>query len=134
MLSSEVADLLEDNSIGTVAEDIFIGSLPTQKDDGTSADNGVYLINSIGEQHKYLDTNYDSIEFWSANINTESAFNKLKDIKDLLSRKANFETTNYYIYFIHDVSGIMDMDRTVDGLKMYKLTLRFIYRDKNLIS
>lgn len=135
MLVSEIATYLENRGIGTIGESIFIGELPIAQTDGGGTNSGVYLIAGSSEgQHEYLDTNYDQIDIWSANRLTESAYGKLEDIKDILSRMSNYETTNYQIYFSHDISGIMDMDRTGDGLKLFKMTIRFISRDKNIIS
>lgn len=135
MLISEIADYMATRGLGTVGENLFIGELPINQTDGGGVTSGVYIVNGASEgQHEYLDTNYDQIDFWSANRLTESAYDALENIKDILSRASNYQTTNYYIYFSHDVSGIMDMDRSGDGLKLFKLTIRFIYRDKNIIS
>jgi len=135
MLSSEIADYLESRGVGEVGEDIFIGELPIQKDDGTSASSGIYILQGASEgQHSYLDTNYDQLDFWSADHLTATSEGLLKSIKDLLSRASNYATPDYHIYFSHDISGIQDMQRSADGLKLFKMTLRFIYRDKNIIS
>lgn len=135
MLASEIATYIASRGLGTVGENLFIGELPINQTDGGGVTSGVYVVAGASEgQHEYLDTNYDQIDFWSANRLTESAYGDLEGIKDILSRASNYETTNYQIYFSHDVSGIMDMDRSGDGLKLFKMTIRFIYRDKNIIS
>ncbi|OQA03765.1 MAG: hypothetical protein BWY69_00245 [Planctomycetes bacterium ADurb.Bin401] len=135
MLASEIASYIASRGLGTVGENIFIGELPITQTDNGGVNSGVYIINGASEgQHEYLDTNYDQLDFWSANRLTESSYEALEDIKNILSRAPNYETANYQIYFSHDISGIMDMDRTADGLKLFKMTIRFIYRDKNIIS
>ena len=135
MLAAEIADYLEDRGIGTVGTDIFVGQLPTEQVSGVDANSGIFILASPSEgQHRYLDTNYEDLDLWAAHRLTETAYGLLGDAKDVLSRMSNYQTASYYIYFSHDVSGIVDMDRTRDGLKLFKMTIRFIHQDKNLIS
>jgi hypothetical protein len=129
MIAKELASYLQARGIGTVGVDIFIGDFVSSKE------AGVYLVhNGGGGQDAYLDTYYENLDIWSADPQKLDSYNKLKSVRDILSRNTNYDLTNYYVYYSQDVSNIMDMDRTIDGLALHKMTLRIIYRDKNLIS
>lgn len=135
MIAKELGQLLEDNGIGTLGTDIFVGEFPKDNDSGNGIQSGLYLESISGEgQDEYLSIRYENIDIWSLDPLYETAHDTLKSVHNLLSRGQNYITDNYNVYFSHDISGIGDYGRTEDGLKMWKFTLRTIYRDVNLIS
>jgi len=135
MLAKEIGQVLQDRQFGNLGGSVFIGEFPKENEDGNAIQSGIYIVNASGQgQDKYVDVFYEDVDFWSLNPSYESAYDLLDNIRKALSRLANYETPNYYIFFSHDMTGIMDMDRTRDGIKIYKITLRFIYRDKRVIS
>lgn len=135
MIAKEIGQYLDDRGIGTLGIDIHIGGFPKEDSSGNSKQSGLFLTLGPGEgQDAYLSIRYENIDIWSVNPDSESAYDKLVEVHDQLSRGQNYITPNYHIFFSHDTSGIADFGRTQDGLRMYKFSLRIIYRDINLIS
>jgi len=135
MIAKDLADYLQTRGLGNVGTDIFVGELPIDDESGNTIDNGIYVVATGGDgQDSYLDTMYEQFDIWSVHPLYESAYNALEAVRNVLSRATNYDLTNYYVYFSHDISGIMDLDRTRDGLKLYKMTIRLIYNKKNVIS
>lgn len=136
MLARSVADYLAGRGLGTVGTDIFIGELPQTNEQGAAVQAGLHIEHAPGNgQDKYLDTLYEVLDIWSVDPITPTAFERLENVRAVLSRNSNYDLANdYYVYFSHDMQGIADMDRTRDGLKMYKISINFIYHDKNVIS
>ena len=129
MIARELATYLAGRGLGTIGTDIFIGHFPA------SVESGVYLVQTGGEgQDGYLDTMYENIDIWAADPQKADSYTKLQNIANILSRNTNYNLTNYYVYYTNDVSGIMDMDKTIDGLSLHKMTIHAIYRNINLIS
>lgn len=134
MISSELAQYIDTRTTLTLGTDLFIGEFPKTNSAGKTQ-RGVYLVELGGDgQDAYLDVFYNDFDIWSVDPLTPQSYGQLRSILDVMGRNQNFDLTGYHIFFSHDISGIMDMDRTIDGLKMYKATIRLIYSDRNLIS
>lgn len=129
----DLADLLEDNELGTVYDgstgNIFLGELP--KD----ATNGIYLIQaSSPAPDAYIDTQYTNVDVWVRNASGNDAFRDAYNVLLAIHRKANFSMGNYYVYLATAISQPEDMDRDREGGKLVKITFNFIFRDINIIS
>lgn len=123
MFIEEIADLLEDNSIGTVGTDIFIGDLVIRED------NGLYLINSPSPAPNEAIEIYEQVvDFWTRNSDSNTGYNVLKSVQNLLHKRSNYDLGDYRIYFSHNLGMIDDMDRDVEERKLYRLSMRFIYQ------
>jgi len=94
----EVAEYLEDNSIGTVGVDIFVDFLP---DD----DNNVIAIYNTGGETPDIDipVGNPTFEVLVRNESTATAYSKITSIVNLLHQKYNLELIadgNYYYYIL----------------------------------
>lgn len=135
MITKAIADYLEERDLGEVGKDIFVESFPKVDTGGESTSSGIYLVSTGGiGQDGYLDTLYEDISFWSVSRTTPKAYEALEGVRDVLSRATNYTTGDFLVYYSQDTSGIIGRGRTGDGLRVFEMTLRFIFRDKNVIS
>lgn len=126
MIIEQLAEYLETSDVGTVGADIFIGEIPFDKDACLS------LIYSISpEPNKSLDVYEQTIDFWTRNKSAQAGYAKLVEVQELLHRKGNWELSSYHIYFSHSLGSIEDNDRDTERRKLYKLSMRFIYRPES---
>ena len=124
MVTREIADYLELEGVGTVGTDIFIGDLP--KDPA----NAISMVSAPSEeQERYYDVRYMTIDFWVRNKKTDLANSKAQEIFDTLHLGQNYDLTSYRVYYSHAISNIEDLDKDSIGRKLYKLSIRFIYRE-----
>ena len=128
-LISEVASKLQDWGFGTVGTDLFIGSLPE------TVATGCMIVNAPSpEPHKYLDTEDQIIDFWYRADHSDYAYTKMRDLYNLLHRRANYNTLSYHIYFSNALGSIRDADRDIEGGKMLQLSVQFKCRNINNVS
>src|SRR3990167_2999569 len=125
---SELAARLETEGHGTVGTDIFIGKLPREKESLLSL-----IERPFNEADKDTGIKYDTVDFWARNKSAASGHSKLEDIFNEFDRKGNWDLTNYFVYFAHPLGNIEDMDEDSETRKLWRLTVRFIYRDKNIV-
>ena len=123
MIIESIAKYLEDNSIGTMGTDIFIGELPFDKENCISL---VYTPSP--EPNKALDVYEQVIDFRSRFKKTEVGYSKMLDILDLLHKGQNYEIDDYHVYFSNALGMIDDNDRDSERRKLFSLSIRFIYR------
>lgn len=97
MIENDVAAYLEDNAIGTVSEDIFVGRMPD-----TPA-NAVVVINTNGQTpSKYVsDLRFPTFQIIVRDESYEDGATKAKEIRDLLHGKYGLEWDSGYIMRIH---------------------------------
>lgn len=129
MILQEIAQYLADNGVGTLGTDFFVGELPPEPDNAIMVMSG-----SSDEPDRYLDTQYLSLDVWSRNKVTPDGYTKLNLVFALLHQKQNYSLPNYHVYFSHATGNIEDFDRDINGRKLHKLTLRFIYQNETGIS
>lgn len=129
VLIREVASKLQDWGWGTLGTDIFIASLPE------TVSTGCMIINAPSpEPHKYLDTEDQILDFWYRADHTDEAYRKMRDLYNLLHRRANWNTLSYHIYFSRATGSIRDADRDLEGGKMLQLSVQFMCRNINNVS
>lgn len=129
MLTDEIADYLESRGVGVVGEDIYIDTLRFE------VPTALVLQTAGGDApDEYLDTLYQTISFISRNQETLLAYEKMGEVRDILHRGQNYDTPNFHIYYSHATGGIESMDRDIEGGMLYRMSIRFIYRQNNLIS
>lgn len=123
MILKDIAEKLEDEGIGTVGTDVFIGELPK------NVENGIMLVSSLSsEQDKYVDIREAYIDIWVRNKSSEDAIAKLESIIDVLQRSANWQGDSNFVYFGSMMSDVEDLDRDIQDRKLLRLSMRFIYR------
>lgn len=128
-LIDEIASKLQDWGYGTVGTDIFKGSLPE------TIATGCYIIAAPSPApHMYLDTEDQVFDFWYRADHTETAQRKLRELYNLLHRRANYTTLSYHIYFSNALGSIRDADRDREGGKLLVLSVQFKCRNINNVS
>lgn len=126
---SEITDILTARHVGVPGTDLFIGEFPP---DG---DNMVMVFAAGGDvPDMYVDTKYATIDIWVRDRNSDGGYTRLLGIFNILQRMQNVKLTQYYVYFLHAMTDILDMDRDAQGRKLYKITFRVIYRDTYGVS
>lgn len=132
MFADKLADYLEARGISN----LYVGEFPVNDETGEITQTGVYMIPVGGKgEDAYLPVQEEAIDFWAVDPITKTAYNALEAVREFLSRNSNYDLgSSYIVYYSQDISGIMDMDRTKDGLKLFKVTINFQYRNKNIIS
>ena len=124
-----LADYLVENGIGTLKTDMFIGQAPAKYG------NCLYLINGMLPNPNLSQKVYDQeIEFWTRNKYQPTGFSKLLEVQELLHLAHHYEIGDYYVYFSNIQGSIEDNDVDIEGRKLQKLTIRFIYKESNLVS
>lgn len=123
MIIEDLAQYLSDNSVGTIASNLFIGELPA-----TTGDAIAIVYQYSPDQNKVLDYYEQDIDIWCKNKSAKHGYEKLLNIFRLLHGKGNYEMGDFHIYFSRAIGTILDNDKDEQGNKLYKLTLRFIYR------
>lgn len=130
LFMTELADFLEDEGLGTKGTDLFVGELPAEIESAI-----MILAASSDAPDMYLDTQYQTVEIWSRNRDAGSGYQKLEDAFTLLHRRANWDDLpNYHVYFSHALGNVDDLDRDVEGRDLFRLRVRFIYRNINNVS
>lgn len=122
MILRDIKKFLEDH----LFEDITIGNL---------ASSGIIIESGGTEQQDiYQGLRYETLDFWVRDISYEAGYNIARGIIDHLHRLTNYETENYHIYFSHALGGVEGLDRDNEGKRVFKCSIRFIFRDLSDIS
>jgi len=103
LLIQEVAEYLENASVGTRGTDIFVSSLPE------SPDNCIALFENSGvEANKYVPLENPSFQVLIRNTSYATGRAKAEDVKDVFLRKNNVELTTggTHALFIHPVADV----------------------------
>lgn len=135
MLAREIASLLASEGVGIfgtsdpTARTIFVGELPT------TPTEGLYVIPIASPQGQlYIDTEYPVIDFWYVSAHTDRAYAKLELVFELLHRRTHYSTPNFYISLSYALGTIIDVDRTGERSKLFRLSVQFISRNLNHVS
>ncbi len=129
-LLTELTTYISNAGFGTQGTDLFIGTLPDAPDDA------LMLFGAGGPGFDpYVSTGYASVDVWArCSVNSGDAYDKLTNLVNALHREQNFSLGRFYVYFISAQSNILDLDRDSMGRKLFKVTLRVIYLDTNVVS
>lgn len=123
MILQEVLNAVQEADIATQLTDLFAGELPLDVTDCIAA---MYAISP--DPHKTFDVYEQTIDFWARHRSSTTGYNKLRLIQDLFHKKYAYNLGDYHIYFSNSLGVIEDMDRDSERRKLYKLSIRFIYR------
>lgn len=129
MIIDSLTDYLQDNGIGTVGTDIFIGELPFDKTESISL---VYSVSP--EPNKSIPYYTQLVDIWARYSKYDDGYQKLQDIFDLLHRAENYEVDGFHIYLSYAAGMITDLDRDAERRHLFKLTLGFVYRKSEEFS
>jgi len=119
-----IKDKLVTAGIGTFGTNLFIGELPSDKK------NAILIVTAPSSPpNPSIGVFEQQVDFWTRYSNSQQGYAKLKQIEALLHRAANYEMGDYHVYISNSMSSVDDMDRDSERRKMWKLTIRFIYRE-----
>lgn len=128
MIINSLADYLEDESIGVVGTDIFIGELPMNVNNCISL---VYVPSP--DPDKAIAYYTQSIDIRARFSKYATGYAKLKEILDLLHRKENYDDlSGYHVYLSYSNGMIMDNDRDVERRHLFQMNLNFVFRVNDL--
>lgn len=123
MILDDIAEYLEDENAGIVGQTIFLTEMPT------SPNNILALLHGVSAPPDMAVDLYEQVvDIWSRAPSASIAYSQLESVQDLLHKKANYELANYHVYFSHSLGSIEDFDRDNKRRKLYKLSMRFLYR------
>lgn len=135
MLVREIAQLAHDYGIGVFGtgnpadRTIFVGELPD------TAIEAIWLVEAPSPPpHTYVDYEYIVIDFWARSPKTDRAHELLEDVQNTFQRNYNYTTANWKVFFSHALGGIVDVDRDINGGKLFRLSVQFICRNLNTLS
>lgn len=138
MLAREIAQLCQNFQIGIfepvtpqTADDrsIWVGELPE------TATEALWLVSIPSPPpHDYVATEYIIIDFWARSPNTDRAHELLELVQKNFHRRYGYQTANWEIYFSRALGSIVDIDRDIEGGKLFRLSVQFICRNLNTLS
>jgi len=129
MLINEFTAWLEDQGVGTVGTNLFIGEFPKE------IENAIKLLSvPSGEPDKYTGVEYQTIDVWCRYRNTADGYTKLETVFTLLHRMGPLYLPNYQIYNCKALGKIDDFDRDLENRKLLKATFELTYRNLDLVS
>lgn len=118
-----IAEYLEDNAIGTVGTDIFIGELPLDEGDIMS------IVSSPSpDPDKSIPYFNQTIDVWARFSDFNDGYSKLQEVFDLIHRNENYEIDGYHVYLSYASGMINDLDRDNQRRHLFKVSFSFVYR------
>lgn len=129
MIIDSITTFLEDNNIGTIGTDIFIGELPDDESDIISV-----VASPSPEPNKSIPYYTQTVDIWARFKSYDGGMNKLQEVFDLLHRAENYDVFNYHVYLSYALGMIEDLDRDNERRHLFKLSISFIYRNANPFS
>lgn len=134
-LAKEIAALVHNQGIGIygtsdpATRTIFTGEMPYD------VTEGMFIIEvQSPPPHQYIDTEYPVLDFWYKSAYTDTAHEKLEQVYNFLHRRYHYDTANWHIAFSQALGTIVDVDTSLEGSKLYRLSVQFICRNLNNVS
>lgn len=124
MIIEEIADYLEDESIGTVGTDIFIGELPLDNDSVIAL-----MVAPSPEPNRAIPYYTQYIDVWARYADYSDGVSKLQEVMDLLQRRENYELPSYHVYLSYALGMIEDNDRDQERRHLLKVSFGVVYRN-----
>lgn len=108
---------------------IFASELPSD------VNEGLYLVNAPSPPpHIYIDTEYPIIEVWAISPHTDRAEALLRNVFETYHRRYAYTLGAWYISFSQALGNFVDVDRSRNGSKLFRLSIQFISRNLNHVS
>lgn len=124
-----ILDYMEDNGIGTVGTDIFMGELPLDDEDCISV-----VTAPSPEPNKSIPYYTQSVDVWARFKSYDDGMAKLQSVFSLFHRSENYELDGFHVYLSYALGMIDDLDRDSERRHLFKLTLDFVYRASTSFS
>lgn len=126
-IAYELATYLDSAGFGVLGTDIFVDQVP-------EGQNGMFVTTIGGEFNNYLPVNESVVDIYVKNTSASDAVTLITNVRDYIHRMHSTTTNNAYIYSILVMSDVEAVDRDLEYAKIYKLTVRILLRNNNLIS
>ncbi|MBU1110783.1 minor capsid protein [Patescibacteria group bacterium] len=120
-LIDNIADYLASNGVGTVATNIFVGTLPD------SPDTCIAVLDTGGSQpDQYIPTKEPTFQILIRSTDYDLGKTKLDLIRSLLHQKSNlqFVTGGQYCYFVLALSEGGHIGRDLNGFDMFSINFQ----------
>lgn len=124
MILNDLAEYLEDQGIGTVGTDIFIGQLPLTEDDCLAI---IYAPSPV--PNKAIPYFEQTVDVWVRFTTYDSGYDKMLSIFNLIHRKENWELDNFHIYLSFAMGMIDDYDKDAQDRYLFKCSFGFLFRE-----
>ena len=126
-IAYEVANYLEDNNFGTVGVDIFVSTIPEEKE-------GIYIQRLGGNLSLYTPINEAVLLIYIKDNSASNGVATAESIKNFMHRMVSTTTSNSFIFTFLFISDVEDLGRDLENYNLYKLTLQVKYRASDIIS
>jgi len=124
-----IAEYLEDNDLGVVGTNIFIGELPDDEN------NIVSIVSAPSpDPNKSIPYYTQTVDIWARYSDFDDGYGKLQDIFDTLHREENYEIEGYHVYLSYASGMILDLDRDSERRHLLKVSFGFVYRESSELS
>jgi hypothetical protein len=129
----EIAHRLQSAGLGTVwngtTGDIWVGDIPSE-----GGDVLMVMPDPSNAPDMELNTEYQTISFWTRYSNSKAGRDKLRQIYNLFHRAHHYDLDSYSVDYSHALGQVEDMDRDTEMRKLQKLSIRFIYHSLDYVS
>lgn len=127
MLIDDIADFLEDEGIGTVGTDIFVGHSP---DDEDVSQNIISVIDTGGTTpDPYLPTHEPTFQVFVRNTSFLNGKNKLEAVRSALHRTGDTTIGSTKFMFILAISEGGSLGKDEVGRELFSINFRCRTRD-----
>lgn len=123
MILEAIQDLLNNEGLGTTAEDLFLGKLPD-----VDGDCMAIISAPSPAPNPAIPVFEQYVDFWARYGQPSDGYDMLNAVQDLLHPQANYTLGAYHVYLSNAQGQIDDMGEDSESRKLLKLTVRFIYR------
>lgn len=121
MITDDIYEYLIDQ--GFSEDRTFIGAMPEEEPTCISI-----LTTASPPPNPAIGYYEQYVDFWARSRNASEATLLLETIRDLLHRKVSYNLDNHHVY-LSALNGLIDdMDRDIEGRKLMRMGMRFIYR------
>lgn len=126
MILNDLGEYLEDNGLGVVGEDIFIGELPLE------TNNCLGLTFAVSPApNKSIPYYNQQVDIWARYSVYDQGLEKLQHIFDFFHKKENYQMGSFHVYLSYAAGMIDDLDRDAERRHLFKLSLVFVYRGED---
>lgn len=134
-LLDEIMNLVAGATQGVIGTNVFVNELPEPNVNGTPIQDGLYVISLPSPSPDgEIDTETHIIEFWTSSSSTNTAYQLMHTVYDILHRKANYALVNWYVYSSLANGIIKPEGRGLENNALFSLSFTVICRNLNNIS
>jgi len=134
----QFADFLEDEGIGTVNDDIFVGRQPDKHSNTGEIIHNCIMVKDTGgiDSDVYIPVTGPSVQVIVRDAEYDQAEQKMKEIHDLCLAKANFNLVSggIYVQLIRDLGHYEYLGEDPNGNEEFSLNLLFSVKREDLMD